>query len=196
MNQVSLSGSLRENVGKKDAREVRAQKRVPCVMYGGEDQIHFSIDLAEFSKYVYTPDVFKFELDLNGSKKEAILKDIQFDPVSDRIIHADFLEIVEGKALKMYLPVHIFGSSIGVKNGGRLLRNFRRIRVNGFPKDFPDAFDLNVDDLKIGDSIRIEHIETPDFEVMHKTESVIVGVRTARGAIEDEIEDEEDEEGE
>src|SRR5690606_7092492 len=125
MKTVSLSGSPRENVGKKDAKGLRAQGQVPCVIYGGKEQTHFSVDLMAFSKYVYTPDVFKFELEVNGQKIEAILKDLQFDPVSDRIIHADFLQIIEDKPVKMELPVHISGNSIGVKNGGRLATNFR-----------------------------------------------------------------------
>ena len=197
MKTVSLSGSLRENVGKKDAKGLRAQGLVPCVVYGGDDQTHFSVNLIAFSKYVYTPDVFKFELDMGGKKVEAILKDLQFDPVSDRIIHADFLQIVDGKPVKMTLPVHISGNSIGVKNGGRLATNFRRITVQGFPKDFPDAIEMDITKLRIGQSLRIKDINLPDVTILHNPESVVVGVRTARGAMEDEeTEETEGEEGE
>ncbi|HKK38726.1 MAG TPA: hypothetical protein VJ949_04885, partial [Cryomorphaceae bacterium] len=104
MKKVSLSGSLRENVGKKDASLVRAEGRIPCVIYGGEDQKHFSINYIEFNKYVYTPDVFIYELDLNGTKVNAIIRDIQFHPVTDETIHVDFLELVEGKSVRMELP--------------------------------------------------------------------------------------------
>ena len=197
MKTVSLSGSPRENVGKKDAKGLRAQGLVPCVVYGGKEQTHFSVNLIAFSKYVYTADVFKFELDLGGEKVEAILKDLQFDPVSDRIIHADFLQIIDGKPVKMELPVHISGNAIGVKNGGRLSTNFRRIAVQGLPKDFPDAIEMDITKLRIGQSLRIKDIDMPNVTLLHNPESVVVGVRTARGAMEDEGEEgEETEEGE
>lgn len=197
MKAVSLSGSSRKNVGKKDAKGLRAQGQVPCVVYGGEDQTHFSVDLVAFSKFVYTADVFKFELELDGKKVEAILKDLQFDPVTDRIIHADFLEIIEGKPVKMELPVHISGNSIGVKNGGRLATNFRRIAVQGMPKDFPEAIEMDITKLRIGQSLRIKDINVPNVTLLHNPESVVVGVRTARGAMEDdESEEGEGEEGE
>lgn len=197
MKTVSLSGSPRESVGKKDAKHLRAENRVPCVVYGGAEQTHFSLDLVELAKYVYTADVYRFELDVAGQKTEAILKDLQFDPVSDRIIHADFLEIVEGRPVKMEIPVHITGNSIGVKNGGRLATNFRRLQVMGLPKDFPDAVELDITPLRIGMSLRIKDVNLPNVTLLHNPESVVVGVRTARGAVEDDLEEgEEDEEGE
>ena len=196
MKTVSLSGSPRENVGKKDAKSLRAQGQIPCVVYGGKEQSHFSVNLIQLSKYVYTPDVFSFELELDGKKVTAILKDLQFDPVSDRIVHADFLEVVEGKPVKMELPVHVIGNSIGVKNGGRLSTAFRRITVQGNPKDFPDAIEMDITKLRIGDSLRIKDIKLPNVTFLHDEEAVIVGVRTARGAMDEEEEAEEGEEGE
>lgn len=193
MKTVSLSGSPRENVGKKDASQVRAEGGVPCVVYGGKEQIHFSTNLIAFSKFVYTPDVFKFELEIGGKKVEAILKDLQFDPVTDRIIHADFLEIIEGKTVKMELPVKLNGNPLGVRNGGRLATNFRRINVSGLPKDFPEAVELEISDLRINQSIRIKDVELPGVTILHNPESIVVAVRTARGAVD---EDEEGEEGE
>lgn len=196
MKTVSLSGSPRENVGKKDAKGLRSKGLVPCVLYGGKEQTHFSVDLINFSKYVYTADVYKFELDLGGNKVEAILKDLQFDPVSDRIIHADFLQIIDGKPLKMELPVHITGNAIGVRNGGRLSTNFRRIAVQGLPKDFPDAVEMDITKLRIGQALRIKDINIPNVTLLHNPEAVVVGVRTARGAVEDSGEEEGDESAE
>jgi len=196
MKTVSLSGSPRENVGKKDAAHLRAEKRVPAVIYGGDDQTHFSLDLIELSKYVYTADVFKFEIEIGGKKSEAILKDLQFHPVSDRIIHADFLEVIEGKPVKMDLPVHITGSSIGVRNGGRLAVLFRRIKITGLPKDFPDYAELDITKLRIGMALRIKDLNIPGVTILHHPESIVVAVKRARGAMEDEEEDEEGEEGE
>ena len=195
MKTVSLSGSSRENVGKKDAKALRAKGLVPSVIYGGKEQTHFAVDLVAFSKFVYTADVFKFELEIDGKKFEAILKDLQFDPVTDRIIHADFLQIIDGKPVKMEIPVHITGNSIGVKNGGRMATNFRRIAVQGLPKNFPEAIVMDVTKLRIGQSLRIKDIDLPEVTLLHNPESVVVGVRTARGAMEDDL-DEEGEEGE
>ncbi|MCA1752195.1 MAG: 50S ribosomal protein L25 [Cryomorphaceae bacterium] len=196
MKTVSLSGSPRENVGKKDAAHLRAEKRVPAVVYGGDDQTHFSLELMEFSKYVYTADVYRFELEIGGKKVEAILKDLQFHPVSDRIIHADFLEVIEGKPVKMELPVRITGSSIGVRNGGRLAVLFRRIKIAGMPKDFPEFAELDITKLRIGMALRIKDITIPGATILHNPDSVVVAVKRARGAMEDEEEDEEGEEGE
>lgn len=195
MKTVSLSGSPRENVGKKDAAHLRAEGRVPAVVYGGDGQIHFSLDLIEFSKYVYTPDVFKFELEIGGKQVEAILKDLQFDPVSDRIIHADFLRLMEGKPIKMELPVRITGSAIGVRNGGRLAVLFRTIKIAGLPKDFPDYAELDITKLRIGHALRVKDITIPGVTILHNPDSVVVAVKRARGAMEDEEEDEEGEEG-
>ncbi len=194
MKTVSLSGSPRENVGKKDASKVRSEGRVPCVVYGGESQTHFSVDQVAFSKFVFTPDVFRFELEIDGKKVDAILKDLQFDPVTDQVIHADFLEIIEGKAVKMELPVRITGNAIGVRNGGRLATNFRRIKVNGMPADFPDVVSLDITKLRIGQSLRIKDIELPGVSILHNPQSVVVAIKNARGAVDEG--EEEDEEGE
>lgn len=196
MKTVSLSGSPRESVGKKDAKSLRAQGQIPCVVYGGKEQSHFSVDLIQLSKYVYTPAVFSFELVIDGKKVSAILKDLQFDPVTDRIVHADFLEVVEGKPVKMEIPVHVVGNAIGVKNGGRLSTAFRRISVQGNPADFPDAIEMDITKLRIGDSLRISDIDLPNVTFLHDPEAVVVGVRTARGAVEGTEEEEEGEEGE
>ena len=195
MQTVSLSGSSRESVGKKDARDLRGRKLVPSVLYGGEKQYHFSLDLIDLEKYVYTPDVFTFEISISGEKHEAILKDLQFHPVTDKIIHADFLEIIEGKEVKLDIPVSLVGNSIGVRNGGRLARNFRRISVRGLPKDFPDNIELDITPLRIGMALRISDIDLPNVTLLHDPESIVVAVKAARGALEDELE-EEGEEGE
>ncbi|MFN2430051.1 MAG: 50S ribosomal protein L25/general stress protein Ctc [Cryomorphaceae bacterium] len=196
MKTVSLSGSSRKNVGKKDASALRSSGQVPCVIYGGKEQAHFSVDLVELGKYVYTPDVFRFELEIDGKKTEAILKDMQFHPVTDEIIHADFLEIIEGKPVKMKLPVRVIGNAIGVKNGGVLATNFRRVDVLGLAKDFPDSVVVDISHLRIGMAVRVNEIQYPGVTLLHNDNSIVVAVKNARGAIEDELEDEEGEEGE
>jgi len=195
MKSVSLSGSPRESVGKKDASQVRAAGNVPCVLYGGEDQKHFSINAIEFNKFIYTPDVFIYELDLNGTKVNAIIRDIQFHPVTDETIHVDFLELVDGKSVTMELPLRLSGNSIGVRNGGRLLSNFRRVNIKGIPADLPEAVEVDISGLRIGQFIRVEDLSLPSATILHNPKAVIVGVKMARGAV-DEDEEEEGEEGE
>jgi len=196
MKTVSLSGSPRGSVGKKDAKELRANNRVPAVLYGGDEQMHFSVAETDIEKVVFTPDVFLFTLDVDGKKVEAVLVDIQFHPVTDRVIHVDFLEVIEGKPVRLKLPVQTTGNAIGVKNGGRLLTNYRRVTVMGLPKDFPDVVELDVTKLRIGQALRMKDIVFPGVTLLHDPEAVVVSVKTARGAIEDELEDEEGEEGE
>jgi large subunit ribosomal protein L25 len=192
MKTVSLSGSPRENVGKKDAAHVRAEGRVPAVVYGGDDQIHFSLDLIALSKYIYTPDVYIFEIDVDGKKVQAILKDMQFHPVNDRLLHVDFLQLIDGKAVKMELPVRISGSSIGVRNGGRLAVLFRRIKVSGMPKEFPEFAELDITKLRIGQALRIKELNIAGLTILHDPEAVVVAVKRARGAIDDVAENEEE----
>jgi large subunit ribosomal protein L25 len=193
MKTVSLSGLPREGVGKKDAATLRAQGRVPAVLYGGEKQIHFSVNLIQFSKFVYTPDVFKFEIEVDGQKYEAILKDLQFDPVKDRMIHVDFMQLLPGRSVKIDLPLRITGSSIGVRNGGKLNVNFRRIMVKGFPDKLPEVFELDITKLKIGQSLRIKDLKGAGIDILHAPDAVVVAVRRARGAVDtaDEAETEE-----
>jgi len=193
MKTVSLSGSPRENVGKKDASLLRTEGKVPCVLYGGDDQKHFAIDRILFDKFIYTPDVFIYELEIGGEKVNAIIRDIQFHPVTDETIHVDFLQLIEGKTVKMELPLKLVGNSIGVRNGGRLMSNFRRIKIKGIPADLPDAVEVEIAKLRIGQFIRIEDLELPSATIMHNPKSVVVGVKMARGAVDED--DEEDEEG-
>ncbi len=192
MKTVSLSGSPRENVGKKDAAHLRDAGRVPAVVYGGDEQIHFSVDLIEISKYIYTPDVFKFQFEIGGRKVEAILKDIQEHPVTDRLIHIDFLQLIEDKPVKMDLPVRIVGNSIGVRNGGKLSVLYRRIKIAGMPKDFPEYAEIDISKLRIGKAIRIKDVTIPGITILHNPEAIVVGVKRARGAVEDAPDEEEE----
>lgn len=195
MKTVSLSGSPRENVGKKDASHLRSAGKVPCVLYGGDDQKHFSIDRIEFDKFIYTPDVFIYELDLNGEKVNAIIRDIQFHPVTDETIHVDFLQLIDGKPVRMELPLKLVGNAIGVRNGGRLMANFRRIKIKGIPAELPDAVEVDINKLRIGQFIRIEDLTLPSATILHNPKNVVVGVKMARGAVDEDEEEEEGEEG-
>jgi large subunit ribosomal protein L25 len=195
MKQVSLSGSLRENVGKKDTKALRRAGLVPCVIYGGETQIHFSVKSVDLNKLIYTPDVYKIEIDLDGKKILTIAKDYQFHPVSDKVIHADFIELDDKREVKISLPIKLSGNAIGVRNGGRLLSIYRTLSLKGLPSAFPEAVEIDITNLRIGKKIRISDVSFPGLTILAPSNAVIVGIRTARGAV-DEDEEEEGEEGE
>ncbi len=194
MKTVSMSGSLRKNVGKKDAKAIRKQGNVPCVIYGGEEQIHCSIEAKLFNKVIFTPEVHFIELKIDGKDYNVILQDIQYHPVTDSILHVDFLELIEEKPIIMGIPVILEGTPAGVLQGGRINLKLRKVTIKALPKDLPDNFTLNVEGLEIGDSITISDIEKENLEFMEQPHSVIVNVKVTR-VVEEEVGDE-DEEGE
>ncbi len=196
MKQVSLSGSLRENVGKKDTKALRSDGLIPCVIYGGESQTHFSVKSVDLNKLIYTSDVYKIELDLGGNKVMAIIKECQFHPVSDKVLHVDFIELNEEKEVKIDLPVHLKGNALGVRNGGRLLTIYRTLSLKGLPSAFPESIEIDITDLRIGEKIRISELNVPGLTILAPANAVICGVKTARGAMDDEEEGEEGAEGE
>jgi len=191
MKTVSLSGSPRENVGKKDAKQLRNNGQVPCVLYGGDDQIHLSVAEADLRKLVYTPEVYKIELDVNGDKRNVIIKDMQFHPVTDDALHIDFLQLFEDKEVNVKLPVRISGSSPGVLAGGKIAQHFRRLTVRGLPKDMQECVDVNIGDLNIGDAVRVSDIDMKGLRMMDAASAVIIAVKMARGAATSEEETEE-----
>lgn len=195
MKHVSLSGSLRENVGSKDAIALRRKDRVPCVLYGGEKQTHFHVSYNELSKLIITPKVHQVDLGLSGETISAVIKEVQFHPVTDRITHVDFLELNDEKVVKIDLPVRVTGSAIGVRNGGRLFVQFRKLTVKGFPPQFPDEIVLDITKMRIGEKTRVGDLDTGGLAILQDPEAVVVSIKTARGVVEDETEDEEGEEG-
>ena len=144
MESISVSAKARVDLGKKESKALRRAEQVPCVIYGGEKSIHFSASVNAFRNLVYTPNVYKVEIDVEGTVYTAILKDIQFHPVTDRILHIDFLELVEGKAVTMQIPVNISGSPRGVMAGGKLRKNMRKLAVRAIPENLPSSIDLDV----------------------------------------------------
>lgn len=196
MKQVSLSGSLRENVGKKDTKALRRAGLVPCVVYGGETQTHFAVKIVDLNKIVYTPEVYKIELDIDGGKIMAVVKDYQFHPVTDKVIHVDFIELVESKEVKIDLPVTLKGNALGVRNGGRLLTVYRTLSLKGLPSAFPDSIEIDITDLRIGEKVRISEVNIPGLTILAPANAVICGIKMARGAEDEDEEDEEGEEGE
>ncbi|MEP0131763.1 MAG: 50S ribosomal protein L25/general stress protein Ctc [Eudoraea sp.] len=198
MKSITIKGSERESVGKKATKALRNAGKVPCVVYGGEKPLHFSADELAFKKLVYTPNAHTVKVDLEkGDKVKAVMQDIQFHPVTDRILHVDFYQLFDDKEVTMEIPVRLHGSSPGVRNGGRLLFRNRKLTIKALPDHLPDFFDIDISDLKIGDNILVESLLNDDFIILQPDSTVVVQVKTARAAIEDEVEDEEGlEEGE
>lgn len=189
MKAISLSGSLRENVGKKDAKAIRNAGKVPCVLYGNGVQTHFSVDSIALGKVVYSPDVYQVELDVNGTKTRAIIQELQQNPITDRITHVDFLELSDDKQVKVALPVRTTGVSPGVIRGGKLQQVYRRLQMVGLPKDLPADITLDISELEIGDAVRVKHVIVPNVTLLDPANSVVVSVKMARGAKKKEAEE-------
>ena len=192
MKTVSLSGSPRLSVGKKGATSLRKEGRIPSVVYGGKDQVHFSISENDAKKLVFTPNVYLIELDIDGKKSNVILQETQIHPVTDRVIHLDFLEISDDAPFKLSLPVKLEGFARGVRNGGKLNQNFRKLSVYGLAKDMPDAVSIDITPIKIGDKVRVTDLSVPGLNFLDPKNAVVVGVQTARVIIEEEEEEEEE----
>lgn len=194
MKKAQLSGSLRSNVGKKDAASLRLAGLVPCVIYGQGTQTHFAVKRTELDKVVYSPEVFQVELDLDGKKVTGIIQELQQHPIKGTIQHVDFLELSDTKKVRVKLPVRLTGSARGVLAGGKLMTVFRNLQCVGLPSDLPDAITLEISKLKIGQSIRVKNIEIPGVTVLDPANAVVVSVKMARGAVKGADADDDEEE--
>ncbi len=184
MKSITIKGSQRESVGKKATKALRNAGKVPCVVYGGEKPLHFSAEEMAFKNLVYTPNAHTVVVELEkGNKLKAVMQDIQFHPVSDKILHVDFYQLFEDKPVTMEIPVRLQGSSPGVRNGGRLLFRYRKLSIKALPDHLPDYFDIDISELKIGDYITVDTLKEDDFVILHPDNTVVVQVKTARAAV-------------
>jgi len=196
MKSITIKGSQRESVGKVSTKALRNAGKVPCVLYGGEKPLHFSADELSFKKLVYTSNAYTAVIELEGGETfKAVLQDIQFHPVTDRILHIDFYQLFADKAVTMNIPVRLEGNSPGVRNGGRLLFRKRKLSIKALPDLLPDFITIDISQLKIGNTIAVETLLSDDFTILHPDSTAVVQVKASRNAIEDE-EEEEGEEGE
>lgn len=193
MKVASLSGSLRENVGKKSTKQLRANEQVPCVLYGNGSQVHFAVKKNDLDKIIFSPYVFKVEIEINGEKSFAIVKDLQQDPLTGRVRHVDFLRMDSKTPVKVGLPIKLNGTARGVLSGGKISTPFRRLIVVGLPDALPDFIELDVTKLRIGKAIRVKDINIEGLTFLDPHSAVVVAVRMARGAVKDDSTDDEDE---
>jgi len=185
MKTVSMSGSPRANVGKKDAKALRNAGLVPCVIYGGKEQVHFSTPETSFKQIVFTPDVCFIEVELNGKKYLTILQDIQYHKVKDSILHADLFELHDDRPITLPVPVVYQGSSPGVLKGGKLTKNVRKIKVNALPKNMPETLTIDLSTLEIGDMVKVNTIEAKNFTIVDHPSTTICMVKTTRNVVAD-----------
>ncbi len=197
MKSITIKGSKRESVGKVATKALRNADKVPCVLYGGENPLHFSANELDFSKLVYTPNAHTVLLDINGDKKiNAILQDIQFHPVSDKILHVDFYQLSEDKEVNMEIPVVMEGSAPGVMlEGGTLIISKRKLKVRALPKNLPDIITVNISSLNLGDKISTADLDSGNFTILHPDNTVVCKVRISRASmsLEEDLEEQEEE---
>lgn len=183
MKTVSLSGSLRANVGKVDATAVRAKGHVPCVIYGAGEQIHFSADIRDFKNIIFTPDTNLVEVNIDGKKYLTVLQEAQYHKINDKLIHADFLAVSTDKPVSVQLPVKAVGQAEGVKAGGKLIVKMRKLKVKGLISKLPESIDLNIEKLAIGKSISAGDINIDGITVLHPKNISVISVETTRAAV-------------
>ena len=185
MKSITIKGSKRESVGKVATKALRNAGSVPCVLYGGGEPLHFAAPELDFSKLVYTPNAHTVVITLDdGSKVNAILQDIQFHPLNDKILHVDFYRMFDDKEVAMNIPVKVEGSAPGVIiSGGVLSLNKRKLRVKALPKNLPDSIVINISELELGNKLYTAELQTESYKILHPDNTVVCQVRTSRAAI-------------
>ena len=182
MKSFELTGSKRESTGKKAAKAYRKESLVPCVLYGGGEVVHFTVSKEGIRKLVYTPEVFIVNLSLEGEKYTCILKEMQFHPVSDVLLHADFLQIFEDKPVVIEIPIVLEGLAQGVKDGGKLSMNMRKLKVKGLYKDFPEKLVINIENLGLGKTVQVGNLNFDKLELLNSKDNVVAAVKLTRAA--------------
>jgi large subunit ribosomal protein L25 len=182
MKTFELAGSKRESIGKKAAKAYRKESLVPCVLYGGTEVVHFTVTKEGIRKLIYTPEIFIVDLTIEGAQCKAILKDSQYHPVSDELLHVDFQQIFEDKPVTLEVPVVLEGLAQGVKDGGKLSLEIRKLKVKGLYKNFPEKLTVNVETLGLGKTIQVGNLQFDNLELLNAKDNVVAAVKLTRAA--------------
>ncbi len=180
MKTIAISGSPRENVGKRDAKELRYEGKVPAVLYGGKEQTHFSVLITDLNEAIFTPEANFLEINIGGTKTKAIIKETQFHPLTDLLIHIDFLQLFDEKEIVMEIPVKLVGTSPGVKMGGKLVQKLRKLRVKSLPKHMPQVVEVSIGKMEVGNLFRVRDLQKGDYVITNIAEDTIVSVTMSR----------------
>jgi large subunit ribosomal protein L25 len=183
MQTIELKVAKRENLGKKATKQLRSEEKVPCVLYGGKNEtIHAAAILNEFNKLIYTPNVYLVKLNIDGTSFDAIIKDVQYHPVTDEAIHVDFLQVFEDKPITVEIPVKVKGLAAGVKAGGKLNLEKRKLKVKGLAKDMPDNLEIDITNLGLGKGMKVGNLSYENLVLLNNKNQVVVSVKLTRAA--------------
>ncbi|OFX84342.1 MAG: 50S ribosomal protein L25/general stress protein Ctc [Bacteroidetes bacterium GWF2_33_16] len=186
MKSIEVKGNLREAVGKTNAKEIRKNEEVPCVLYGKGENVHFKLTEKSFKELIFSPNSYLVNLDIEGKKYNAVLRDRQFHPISDKIIHADFYQIDEKSPIWIEVPVVLEGVSEGVLKGGKLEQKLRKLKIKALVKNIPDDLKVDITNLEIGKTIKVSELSYNNIELLDPKNTVVVRVKSARGVVAEE----------
>jgi large subunit ribosomal protein L25 len=180
MQSLEIIGYKRANLGKSSAKELRAEGNVPCVLYGGKDQVHFYSPMILFRQLLYTPNVYEVTLNIEGDIYKAVLQDAQFHPVNEIILHVDFLELQEDKPIKMEVPTRFTGTAPGVIKGGKLVPKMRKLQIRAVPANIPDYIDVDVSSLDLGKSVKVGDLKAENYTIVNNASLPIASIEIPR----------------
>lgn len=186
MKTLELKGQKRENIGKRGSKDLRIAEMVPCVIYGGAGTVHFSAQLADLKNFIYSPEVYFASIDVEGTTYKGVMREVQFNPVTDLVNHVDFLEVSETKKVRMSLPIKVVGNSAGVRAGGKLITNLRKLNIEALPKDLPDFIEIDISPMNIGDKLRVSDMNLKGVTFLDAKNVVIATVSITRQVKSDE----------
>lgn len=182
MKIFEINGEVRKEIGKKNANQLRKEEKIPCVIYGGKENIHFSATEKEFLHLIYTPNVYIANIKLEDTEYNAVMREIQYHPVTDKVLHIDFLQVFDDKNVTVPVPVKLHGFAKGVKEGGKLNLERRKLNVSGFPKAIPDVIEIDVTNVELGKTIKVGEIDIPNIKLTDNVNTVVASVKLTRAA--------------
>ncbi|OQA50370.1 MAG: 50S ribosomal protein L25 [Bacteroidetes bacterium ADurb.Bin302] len=182
MRVFELNGTPRTELGKKACKTMRKENLIPCVIYGGKENINFTVTQSAIRKLIYTPEIFEVKLTIGKQTMKAILKEVQYHSVSDNILHVDFIEVDDKKPILFRVPIKTEGLAVGVRAGGKISLEMRKLKIKALCKDIPSSLTINVENLEIGKSIKAGDLSFPNIQIMDNKESLVVCVKSTRAA--------------